>query len=106
MAGPHLHDQLAAERDRINNGEAEQCGAQQDGLTCVRARHPHEPRNVVPHLGTQEQDDGTYRLVQWIDPAVSEAERPPGHLPGQPKQRPTPGDVQRQLAHDIATGKR
>jgi hypothetical protein len=106
MAGPYLHHQLAAERDRINAGEAEECGAEYAGLTCRRALHPVEPNNHAPHVGIQELDDGTHQLVQWTDPDVSAAERPSGTLPGQPKQRPTLHDVQRQLAHDIATGHR
>jgi hypothetical protein len=106
MAGPHLHHQLAAERDQINNGQAEECGAEYAGLTCRRATHPHEPDNIQPHLGITEAEDGAHQLVQWTDPDVAQAERPPATLPGQPKQRPTLHDVQRQLAHDIATGQR
>jgi hypothetical protein len=91
MAGPHLHHQLAAEYA---------------GLTCRRATHPHKPDNIQPHLGITDAEDGAHQLVQWTDPDVAQAERPPATLPGQPKQRPTTVDVQRQLAHDIATGQR
>jgi hypothetical protein len=69
--------QLAADHAAIEAGDVKVCGATDDahpGLVCVRAAHPHEPGNVVPHVALVEQDDGSLAPVMFDNPDVHHVE--------------------------------
>jgi len=59
-----LVTQIRIEMERIAAGHAA-CGSScscHGGVECIREEHPHEPGNVVPHVGRSDNGE----LVQWV----------------------------------------
>lgn len=75
-------DLVDREQAMVSQGLDAGCGftcACHGGLTCVRARHPHEPDDTAPHAGYQP---GGGPLTQWVCLPVPDDYRVP--LPDDP----------------------